>query len=512
MDRPTAKRRLPSLATNTVAQSAPLITGYVGSFVSAPIVLASLGLRQFGIWALTGALASYAGLLDFGVGPALTRFVALYENDENPNLVGEFLGTGVLTSCLVGVALSIASLLCAGVLARHLGHVGTGSMLILLECSTGMLVASMLMNVLVAYRVGLREMIGPNVVLTLGPIINFGASVGAALASHRLVVYAEANAAASGLSLIITAVYSCVISTPRIAFHRPHRTTIKQLTSFSVKNQMQTAASLVNNQTDKIIIALFIGPAAAGAYELANRVAMAAKSIGTYTVSAMIPTLTAASREQDEGSVRRLYVRWTQRSTALSIPILFLVAALGPLVLGAWLGYVPRNSAFILAALSLGYVTITTTGVGFALAYAYGFPGLPAKSAIAMAIGNIILTVALAPEFGVWGVLSGTAVAFTAGGLYQVFLLHRKLDMPFVLYWDAIRSTLALVVVLSIPVGVAAVLLASSDRDVKIIATLTAGAYFFVAYTILASRMGTLPEAVSRRLRLNARNRRVSAA
>ena len=47
-----------SLVRNTVAQSAPLMLGYLFNLLSAPVILSGLGIRQFGIWALTGGSRS----------------------------------------------------------------------------------------------------------------------------------------------------------------------------------------------------------------------------------------------------------------------------------------------------------------------------------------------------------------------------------------------------------------------------------------------------------------------
>ena len=69
-----------SLVRNSVALAVPKFSGYVFSFISAPVVLTGLGLRQFGIWALTGALAQYGSLLDLGVGASLARFVAAHHD------------------------------------------------------------------------------------------------------------------------------------------------------------------------------------------------------------------------------------------------------------------------------------------------------------------------------------------------------------------------------------------------------------------------------------------------
>ena len=67
------------LFKNTLAQSAGLLVGYLFSFLLAPLMISRLGLDKFGVWAVTGAFATYAGLLDLGVGRSLARFVALFD-------------------------------------------------------------------------------------------------------------------------------------------------------------------------------------------------------------------------------------------------------------------------------------------------------------------------------------------------------------------------------------------------------------------------------------------------
>jgi O-antigen/teichoic acid export membrane protein len=492
--------RRSKLAQNTVARSVPLFAGYIASFVSAPIVLNGLGLRAFGIWALSGALAQYAALLDFGVGPSLSRFIALYDADDRPDKVGEVMVAGLATSLLIGLVLIAASVLGAGEVADQIHGISDGEMRALLLSATCIFLCSTLMNALTAYLVGLRQMVGPGVLATIGAGINFSFSVGAVLASHSVVVYGLANAAASLLTLLLVAGYTLGRRHRRPPFRRPARNTIRHLVGFSLRNQMQTAATLVNDQTDKIIIAIFIGPAAAGAYELANRVAAAARAVGVYSVSALVPTLTAELRNADRRTWMDTYETLTRTTTALAVPLLLMTASLAPLILGAWLGHVPRNSSLVIVALCLGYVVNTTTGVGYSVAYARGFPGIPAQSAVVMAVANLILTAALAPILGIWGVLSGTALAFSAGAFLQVLLLHRRLDMPLSRYWRATLPTIILSALLALPMVACSIAFFDSSRALKAVVLCLCGAYYVVSYTALAHRQGTLPRTISRLL------------
>jgi O-antigen/teichoic acid export membrane protein len=488
-----------SLAINTIAQSSPLMIGYLASFLSAPIVLGGLGLRAFGIWALTGALAQYANLLDLGVGQVLVRFVALHDAEGSREAIGEVLAVGLCTITTIAVVLTGASWGAAGLLAHQLGGITTGQMRVLLLCSSTMLCCSMLVNVMTAYPIGLRRMVVPNIAKSGGALINFVFSVGAIAIKPQLVFYAEANAAASLATVLVVA---CVVvaTRPSMPLRIPRIARVRDLLRFSVQNQVLALASLINFQSDKVVIALFVGPSAAGAYELSNRVAAAARQVGVYTASAMIPTLTAQRAKSSRDSLVAVYERLTRQSSALAFPFLVLTAAIAPLILRAWLGKAPPYSAIILIALSLAYIVNTTTGVGNALAYADGKPGISARAATATAIANIVLTVALAPVFGVWGVMSGTILALSGGALYQIVLVHRHFGMPLRQYRDATRPSFLMALFLAVPVILVATLTPDVNRWVQAALCIGLATTYLGGYSYGALRLGVLPGTIARLL------------
>ena len=253
----------PSLALNTVAQSAPLMVGYIASFVSAPIVLSALGLRQFGIWALTGR---WRNTPDCSISASDLAF-----RDSSPCTKGGNRRGSSANSWPQVYLPRPSSALCSSWrrssprarLRTTLEASAVGACSSYFFVRRGSLPPRWWSTLLTSYRVGLRQMVGPNVILTLSPVINFAFSVGAALLSRNVTTYALANAASSAISVMIVVVYACLATEPRAPFSWPRWRTVADLLSFSVKNQMQTVATLVNYQTDKIVIALMIGPAAA---------------------------------------------------------------------------------------------------------------------------------------------------------------------------------------------------------------------------------------------------------
>jgi len=493
----------PSLSRNTLAQASPQLLAYTFSFLSAPIVLHGLGLRNFGIWALTGALAQYGGLLDLGVGRTLSYFAALHETSSDRRALGRCFSIGALIVPSVVGALIPVCWFAGGPLAHDLGQISIAHMRFLLFASLLMLGASMTTSFLAAYAIGMRAMVVPNIALSIATACNFVFSVAAVLIRPNLFFYAGANAAASvvGVATVLAAVAWKRMLPP---LSRPDRSTARAVVSYSIRNQVVWLSTLINFQSDKIVIAIFVGPRAAGAYELANRVAAAARSAGILAVSAMVPTLTARFVRDGVAALRADYQRLTQRTTALSVPWLFLSAALAPSLLGAWLGQSPAWAPTILAILSLAYVANAITATSYVFASATGRPGLPARAAMATAAANAAITATLAPVFGTVGVLVGTFVALSGGAAYQLWLVHRDLEIRYRQFVAAVRAPVAVAAALAVPVAIAALWAAAHGRVAEVSTCLGAAVLYVAAYLGICARRQLLPTAVARLIPVSA--------
>ena len=84
--------RVQSLKTGAIAQVLPLAANYGVNLLATPFVVGQLGLHDFGVWAMTGAIAQYAALLDLGAVRAANRYVALFhargETEKERSVLG----------------------------------------------------------------------------------------------------------------------------------------------------------------------------------------------------------------------------------------------------------------------------------------------------------------------------------------------------------------------------------------------------------------------------------------
>lgn len=482
------------LFKNTLAQSGSMLLGYAFSFVLAPIMIARLGLDQFGIWAVTGAVATYAGLLDLGIGRSLARFVAVFDAEDDEERIRQCVGLGLLAVTTVGLSALAAAAALAPLLSDQLGVLSTEQMRAVAMSAVAIWTLNSYQDVLNVVGIGKRRMVPPNVSDAISVSVNFALSIAALAASSSLVVYALANVAA-GVAAIVPAFFAMRYLWPAPHARLPRRELVREVLSFSVKNQVGWIADLVNFQTDKVIIALVVDVRAAAVYEIASRVVMAVRSAAILTISALIPTAAARIVEEGRGVIGEMYRRYTLRSCSISFPLFMLASISAPFLLVAWLGRAPGDSELIVPFLTLAFLANMTTGVGSTIAIGAGHPGLVSANSVLVAAMNVAFTLALAPLFGVWGVVTGTFLALLLGSVRFTRRFLALFELPLRDFLAGVMPTALLAVGLAVPFALPAIAIGdpSGRPEATLLFALVAGGYGLI-YWLLASRLEYLPE------------------
>ncbi len=487
-----------NLFRNTAAQSLPIATTSIFGLILAPIMLSRLGLAQFGVWAVTGALAQYARLLDLGITNSISRFVALYDAEGDRRAIEETIAVGVLAATAAGILALVAAVFAAPLVQEVLGVISVGEMRVVLVSAAGITAAYLIAAVIGAVPIGLRRMAPPNVAATVGNVVNFLASLAALAFSTQLGVYALANLAAAivGLLLVVVALL-WVWTAPYL--RRPTGRRSRAIVGFGLKSQLVNLAQLVNAQTDKLIIAAMLGPRTAGAYELGNRVVQGVFSIGVLTVSALIPTATADLVKRGREVIVEYLERYTIRSLGMALPLFGAVCVSAPYLLQAWLGEIPEDSVAIIVLLSVAFAVNMSTGVAMTLVVADGAPGLVAQMAGVLVVLNVGATLVAAPIFGLWGVLVATAGAQVVTSAAFLVRFHRRYSLGMGPFFEAVAKPAGVTLGLAVPFGIWYLLGATAPdgRFLALIGVGLTGGVYFIACWLLESRWEMLPDRLS---------------
>ena len=480
---------------NTLQQSSSTLLSFVLSFVLAPILISRLGLAAFGLWAVTGAIFTYAGLADLGISNSLSRFVALYDARGDERSIKECVGLGLIIVIVVGVIASALAWVLAPLAVQEFGVVGTGDMRIVMLSAVGILTSSICRMVFNSVGIGLRRMGPPNVASAINSIANFGFSVGILAVSSKLTDYAIANAAAGFVGVVAGLIALRFIWRP-IPVAMPSRRLTREVLGFSLKSQVTSLANIVNLQTDKIIIAAIVGVKVTAAYELGARVVLGATTVAQLAVSALIPTATAFIESRGRQVIAGFYRRYVTLTIAVSMPILVVCCVSAPFLLRAWLGESPHNAVPILIVLGIAYIVNNWTAVAYTVAMSEGQVGLIARNQALIAGLNILFTLALSPLFDVWGVLVGTFLAISLGSGLMLRSIHRAYDLTANDFWGAAWRPIGLSAGVALPLLIVDLIIAPSvsGRPANVAALISVSAIYSVGYWILASRAGVLPQ------------------
>ncbi len=481
---------------NTLFFSIASMTGLVFSFILAPIMLARLGLEQYGVWAVTGAFAAYVGLIDLGISRSLGRFVAVYHARDEPRVVEQCLGLGLIAATIVGAVAAAVAVLAAPAAAGALGDVLTPSEMRAVLLSSAVILGALLFSAaLDAVPQGLARYGPPSTSDFASHVLNFSLSVAALLWSRDLVVYAVANAVAGVVSIAFS-IISMRIVWGRVSAAIPSRALVREVLGFSLKSQASWIADLVNGQAAKIVLAFFVDVRVAGAFDVAFRAAQAAKHVGLLSMSALIPTATAQITREGARVIGGLYVRYSRRSMAITMPMIVFLCASAPALLVAWLGEVPDDALGVFIALTLGMGVSLTTGVSSQLALSEGRAGAIAWLSAFTAAVTIVSMLVLGPFFELWGIVAGILLGIVAGSVAWLRYWHRLHDLPASAYVNGVGAPTAMSLLAAVPLAAWWLLTSTAvdGRPSAILITLGLGVVFAGIYWPLATRWDLLPE------------------
>jgi len=459
----------------------PIVFGYGANFLATPYVVYELGLRNFGLWALTGAIAQYGVLLDFGVSRSVVRYVALYHEEKNAAKERSVIGGSVLVILVVGFVLALVSYLLSNQLTSLIGSPDRHLTITLFGSSIVVLVTGVIGAIFSGASIGRGRSVASNMGLSIQRSCVVAGGVIALIVEPTLSYFAIGSAIAGsvGLVAVLTAI---LIDEREIRIGLPRAFVMRELISFSVKGQVLSVSEIVLTQSGKIIAGILIGPAAAGAYELGGRLAFGAKAFANATATVMSAHFTRGYSSKGLDEITRDYPRLVQRNTAVSNFWLLFLAAISFSIVPAWLGHSNADVTWVVLSLTLAYTANAATGVSVAMAFAVNELGVLARISLVGCVMLIALQLAFGFPMGLIGILIGTAVSIVLCALYGLFIIHRRLNIPMSAFLGPVAGPFLIGVVSTVPALVVGIVYAPGNRTEALAPLVASVAIFCTAY------------------------------
>lgn len=421
------------LARNTAWNYIGFAFNLAANFILFPYVVHRLGDAAAGIWLLLGSVTGYMGLLELGIVPSLTQWIASASARREEDAVNRAASTAqalLVTLGLVGLlALPVAgpAARMLGIPADLLGQAVTAFQITFVGFVFRMPLATYQGVLLGRQRqdrcnqlwiaIAGAKFIGAALVLANG-----GGLV--PLVATEMTVHLLAGV------LQIRWVYQELPSLS-IAARHVSRADAGRLLTFGGTLMTINICSLLIEQTDRLVIAAFLPVGEVTYYAAAWKLYMLAYTLTTTLAQAVSPMAADLHGRRNRAGLNELVLRMTKFSGALAWPLTLGLAFAGGPFLSVWMGTRFVAALPVVQVLAAGFIVTSFNHAAYAaLVGTRRVAPLVMSYFLPQAAMNLVLSVWLVHRFGNVGVAFGTlGPALLLQPLFMRFAL-RELELP----------------------------------------------------------------------------------
>jgi O-antigen/teichoic acid export membrane protein len=389
----------------------------VSGLVVTPILLDAIGTEAFGIWAFIGGITIYLAVLDFGLGPSVVRFTAEGHGRGDPDEINRVASVALVLYAAIG-AVTLAA-----------GAVLAWFVPLLIETPDDLVSEARLATFLVAISLAVKfplglfyNLLGGRHRFDLQNLGNFVATVLYAVLVALLIPRGGGLVLLGLLTILVTVLRLGLplvwlrSELPELHVRRAYvtRERMRELVSVSWSNFLVHLASKVVFSTDVVVVGIVLGAHEAAIYAIASRLFQLAFGLASVVTSLLYPAFAEYEGSGEKERQRRLLLAGLRGGSAAALVLALPLLIIPENLVTAWVGDAYAASAPVLALLAVVILVHQPVWMLTQYLIALGRQREIARLLIVAAVGNLVLSIALAFTVGTWGVALASLLADVA--------------------------------------------------------------------------------------------------
>lgn len=420
-----------------------LLIGNLIPFIYTPIMLRMLGQAEYGIYGIAQSVMGYIGLLNFGIGGSIIRYLSKYRAEGDLDGERRVFGLFIKIYSVIGAAILLVGTFCS----FHLGAYGrslTADELILLERLVRLMTLNtaifmpfnVFSSMILAHEKFIFSKIVSLITSILSPCLNlvllflgFG-SVGLVLASTVL----------NFVSYTIYTVY--VIQTLRIrpSFQRAGGGLLREIIRFSLFVFVANIVDILFWSTDKLIIGWAIGSVATAVYNIGATFNGYITSLSTAISGVLMPRVTKmAVKDTPPSEFTAPFIKVGRLQFLLISFIVSAFVAFGRQFIALWAGAGYEESYYVALLVMIPVTVPLIQNAGLNILYAMNKHQFRSVVYLCIAVLNVGLTFWWVETYGIIGAAMATCIAYVIGNILIInWYYYKKIGIDIPLFWKNI--------------------------------------------------------------------------
>lgn len=420
-----------------------LLIGNLIPFIYTPVMLRMLGQAEYGIYGIAQSVMGYIGLLNFGIGGSIIRYLSKYRAEGDLEGERRVFGLFIKIYSVIGATVLLVGTFCS----FHLGSYGrslTADELLLLERLVRLMTLNtaifMPFNVFSSMILAHEKFIFSKTVSLitsiLSPCLNlvllfFGfGSVGLVLAS-------------TALNLVSYTIYTVyVIRTLRIrpSFQRVGGGLLREIIRFSFFVFVANIVDILFWSTDKLIIGWAIGSVATAVYNVGAAFNGYITSLSTAISGVLMPKVTKmAVKDTPPSEFTALFIKVGRLQFLLISFIVSAFVAFGRQFIALWAGAGYEESYYVALLVMIPVTIPLIQNTGLNILYAMNKHQFRSVVYLFIALLNAGLTFLWVESYGIIGAAMATCIAYVIGNILIInWYYYKKIGIDIPLFWKNI--------------------------------------------------------------------------
>lgn len=391
------------------------------SLLITPIVVSSLGYKEYGIYVFISTVLSMIGLIDFGISTAVKKYLAEYHARQEMERIKSLIGTSNVIFLIIGIIGML--IIFVGLIAPSLipifksysiyqiGIAAAGIMFLVNAISSvSNIVPPALQRFDISFKIGFITLtIQQLSILVL--VIN-GYSINAIFVTQLII---------SILSLFIQFYFANRLLPNLIFLFGWDSKEAKKSYTFGAVTFFNNLATTSLTYLDRLIIPFFLGPSSLSFYSLPGNISNRIPGISNSLASILFPMASSYSGTGDIDILRKLYVRSFRLITVLAIAISIVTISYSKELLTYWISpEMAEKATTVLIILAVTNMFLALIGPLSQFLLGLGKLKFLTTLSIVMAVFNTLLLVILVPAFGI----NGAAWAYLISLIPAIYMFY----------------------------------------------------------------------------------------
>ena len=431
------------LKAGAIISYANLLIGNIIPFIYTPIMLRLLGQAEYGLYGIANSIMGYIGLLNFGIGGTIVRYLSKYraegDREQEARVIGLFLK---LYSVVCTLILTAGFIFAANVevYSRSLlpDEVGTlRSLVILMTLNTAIFLPFGVFNsIVIAYERYIFSKLVGVLATVLSPVLHlillymgYG-SVGLVIGSTLL------NVVTYGLY----AWYALGRLKIRPSFRPAGKGLLREILKFSAFVFLASIVDTLYWTTDKLIIGWAKGTKDTAVYNIGATFNTYVTGLSSAISGLLVPKLTQmVVKDAPKEEFTRIFIKVGRLQFLIVSFIVSAFVAFGRQFIALWAGPEYHQSYYV-ALLTMIPVTIPLIqNTGINILYALNRHQFRSTVYACIAVLNVVLTFWWVERYGIIGAAMATCLAYVIGNILIInWYYHRKIGIDIPLFWKNI--------------------------------------------------------------------------